>query len=321
MKKLDFRRWLLALALTASTSVGSVLATDDDDDETTVHVVVVQSDGDDKDDPILEKVKAKLEKSGIPEAKREAILNLLRESLAGVKAKRGNIAEVHKQLTARLKTKKGGGTDKDQGKEEEMNVIVLNNELSELPGHLHTKILGQLGQGQYRIGISPKTDDDDRSDIRGIRIGRVMEDSPAAKAGVKEGDVLVTVNGEPADFAKLVPMVQQAGKDSKELVLKLSREGKEIKVEVTPSKVDVSDKAIDALRLTDPSHAFVVGGEHGLTIDGKVLTDFGPMVGMAKGFSFSTDGMKDLKKELEELKGQISELKGMIKELAGKQGK
>ena len=68
---------------------------------------------------------------------------------------------------------------------------------------------------------------------RGVLIVRVNEGSPAAKAGVRVGDVLVAIDGNPVDgTAAVVHAVLRAEKDAK-LALEVVREGKARKLEAT----------------------------------------------------------------------------------------
>jgi len=74
-----------------------------------------------------------------------------------------------------------------------------------------------------RIGIAPKQD---------VFIGSVIENSPAAKAGLQQGDQITKVNGQPAtSFLS----VQDMTKESAEAVLyTILREGETREVSITP---------------------------------------------------------------------------------------
>ena len=54
-----------------------------------------------------------------------------------------------------------------------------------------------------RLGVTVSADQDDALDTQGARVGMVMEDGPAAAAGIQEGDVITHVDGrsllEPVD--------------------------------------------------------------------------------------------------------------------------
>jgi len=91
-------------------------------------------------------------------------------------------------------------------------------------------------------------------DTRGVLVAGVQLDSPAAKVGIKRGDVITELNGKPvASVAKLRNAVAAAGSDV-EVKLKLVRDGKALsvglKLGVLPS---------DQVARLDPSQG-VLGG-------------------------------------------------------------
>jgi membrane-associated protease RseP (regulator of RpoE activity) len=70
---------------------------------------------------------------------------------------------------------------------------------------------------------------------QGIVVSNVIEDGPAAKAGIKKHDILLAVGDKPiATEDGLRQMLQEIGE--KPVVLKMMREGKAINIEVTPKK-------------------------------------------------------------------------------------
>ncbi|BBO36314.1 PDZ domain-containing protein [Lacipirellula parvula] len=70
----------------------------------------------------------------------------------------------------------------------------------------------------------------------GVAIESVMPDSPAEKAGLRQDDILVSVNGEPlADLAYLQSVI--AEKHDKPVELKIIRLAKEETIEVTPEEI------------------------------------------------------------------------------------
>jgi hypothetical protein len=90
-------------------------------------------------------------------------------------------------------------------------------------------------ESTFRIGLSVENPEETESE-EGLVVERVMEDSPAAQAGIEQGDVIVAINGEEAeDFASLQEAVQEAGKADRALKLKIERDGKEMVLKVKPS--------------------------------------------------------------------------------------
>ncbi len=74
------------------------------------------------------------------------------------------------------------------------------------------------------------------------RVGNVLADSPAARAGMRAGDLLVAVNGEPVGSwdAWVTTVRASAGR---ELAVELERGGERVHVQVTPATVTGPDGA------------------------------------------------------------------------------
>jgi hypothetical protein len=95
--------------------------------------------------------------------------------------------------------------------------------------------------GEYWIGIDGVPPDDAlRAQLelpagQGLVINQVVEDSPAAKAGLKQYDVLLSCHDQPlsgiADLAKLIDEKKETL-----LALRLIRGGKRIIIEITPQR-------------------------------------------------------------------------------------
>jgi WD40 repeat protein len=98
-----------------------------------------------------------------------------------------------------------------------------------------------LGQaGPYWIGLSVAAPSDavrkklDLPENVGLEVQTVVPGSPAAKAGLKTGDVLLQAGGTPLkDMSDLAAVVQQS--KGAELSLELKREGKAEKITVRPA--------------------------------------------------------------------------------------
>lgn len=79
--------------------------------------------------------------------------------------------------------------------------------------------------GLRQVGIGPE--------IHHIELGSIAKGSPAEKAGFKEGDVLVSMNGQEfKDSEKAVAFVKATGAKSIDFVI--SRGGKTLKLQATP---------------------------------------------------------------------------------------
>ncbi len=101
----------------------------------------------------------------------------------------------------------------------------------------------------------------DLKEQKGVLVGDVTEDSPAEKAGIKRGDVIIGYNGkEVEDPANLRNMVANTA-PGREVVLRIVHDGKEEKVKVTvaelpaemqklPGKFDNALKGVQVQDLT-----------------------------------------------------------------------
>jgi membrane-associated protease RseP (regulator of RpoE activity) len=93
----------------------------------------------------------------------------------------------------------------------------------------------------YYLGISvSEIDGAAREQLKleegqGIAVGDVVEDSPAAKSGLKEGDILVEFAEKPVkDGESLVGLVQDNG--AREVKLQILRDGEKKTITVTPTE-------------------------------------------------------------------------------------
>lgn len=74
------------------------------------------------------------------------------------------------------------------------------------------------------------------AEIRGAIVGRVIEESPAAKAGLKEGDVLLTYRGEAIEGREHVYRLLSASLPGRIVTFGISRDGVKQNVHVTLSE-------------------------------------------------------------------------------------
>jgi regulator of sigma E protease len=89
------------------------------------------------------------------------------------------------------------------------------------------------------------------------KVGGVMENMPAAQAGLKTGDLIISVNGTPVDkWDKLSEMIRASGGNS--VTLTVQREGATVQIQVTPQAKP--DKNIFGETL---GTAYVIGIERG----------------------------------------------------------
>ena len=96
---------------------------------------------------------------------------------------------------------------------------------------------GKVRRGQLGVAIEPVTPELasklGMQEVRGVLVGAVSPNSPAARAGVREGDVILAFNGTPVtDGNTLRNQVASTGPGTA-VKLTISREGREQEIEVT----------------------------------------------------------------------------------------
>jgi PDZ domain len=160
---------------------------------------------------------------------------------------------------------------------------------------------------QYRLGIALEPNDDGK-----LVVSAVTDESPAAEGGVKEGDVIVSVNGdEVEELSTLIDAVQKAGKKNKSVSLKIMRGDDTVEMELKPNKSEemAAEMPTELRGLVENLPQGIQGG---FVVPGMPIP--GGLEGV-RGFSFSTEGMTDLKKEVDSLKEELGEIKALLKEL------
>lgn len=108
--------------------------------------------------------------------------------------------------------------------------------------NIETRIIGPEAESQSFIGVGLLDVNKDNfgqfglGDVRGVAVDSVVDGSPASKAGIQKGDVIVRFDGENVTSArKLQRLVAETAPDHKAKVSVL-RGGKETDVEVTIGK-------------------------------------------------------------------------------------
>ncbi len=114
-----------------------------------------------------------------------------------------------------------------------------------IPGNIAKAVAKELmTKGKVRrswLGIEPQALFKEEHDKKGILIGGVWDDSPAAKAGIKAGDILTSLNGKAGDVHFDEQMPDFMGLVSglaigKPVPAVIEREGKKIDVTMTPKE-------------------------------------------------------------------------------------
>ncbi len=322
----------LALALGAN----SVMAQSRDDAPKTTkktEVIVVRGSKHAEDiAEILAKVSKELDKANVSD---EIKAKILKQADAAIKdATKGAI---------RTRAIVGAAKSEDGKAPQEVQVTVIHGDDDNaqaapkvvpgvrLPGAQYSfKLMNPLGKNgdNYRIGIAfrqanDETEGVDSKDAKsqlGLRIETVLEDSPAEKAGIKQGDLILTANAkEIKGVADLMELVQEAGKNEKAVTLELKRDDKTIKIDLKPIKMKSADVEMENIELSLPAGGFVLN-EEAMKKFHEQAEKWKPE-NMAKGFAFAmpTPGdSSEWKKEIDEIKSEISEIKKMLQGLIDK---
>lgn len=92
--------------------------------------------------------------------------------------------------------------------------------------------------GRPKLGLSVQ----DTEDGKGVKVLDVSDESNAAKAGVKENDVITSINDKEVNSAEEVAKIVRENKENKSLMLKVNRNGKTQNIEVKfPRKLKTAD--------------------------------------------------------------------------------
>lgn len=80
------------------------------------------------------------------------------------------------------------------------------------------------------------------SEDRGVLVGKVIPDSPAAKAGLRAGDVISQVNGQTVTDASTLQQLVEASQVGSHLQIGLKRNGQEMTISVQTESVPVQTR-------------------------------------------------------------------------------
>ena len=99
---------------------------------------------------------------------------------------------------------------------------------------------GQQSEGgDLGVSIKPLTPDDARAlqlsaDVKGLLVVGIKNDGPAAEAGIRTGDVILSANLKPVTSAdELVSIVRKEGKERGAVMLQINRRGETFFITVT----------------------------------------------------------------------------------------
>ena len=147
---------------------------------------------------------------------------------------------------------------------------------------------GNVTRGYLGITIQDLTPELAKSfglkDTNGILIAQVMPDTPAEKAGLKQGDVIVGFDGEPADnfapFRNKIALTQPGTK----IEITVIRDGREKTIDVTIEKMSSDEEtatsspdSLERLGLTVTTMTRELADQYGYTDEkGVIVTRVDP---------------------------------------------
>lgn len=148
---------------------------------------------------------------------------------------------------------------------------------------------GTITRGFLGIGIQDLNDtlakQFDMKDSKGALISQVNKDTPAGKAGLKAGDVIVNYDGRAVESTTDLRKLVAATTPETKVPVQVMRDGKEMKIDVTVGKMPTKELASANKQGSQPSDAGQLGlrvepltselaqefgyqGEHGVLIRG-----------------------------------------------------
>jgi serine protease Do len=172
--------------------------------------------------------------------------------------------------------------------------IVGINEISyglagAIPGNLAKSVANQImrhGKIQRSwLGIDPQPLFKRMTGERGVFIAGVLDNSPAAMAGIKPGDMLVNLNGQPINvrFAEQMPDFMELATSlplGQQIPAVVQRDGKEIKVTLVPverGEIYPDEHELNQWGLTARDFSFLLAREMKRpNLDGVLVTSVRP---------------------------------------------
>ncbi len=212
----------------------------------------------------IDKIEAQLEKSNLPEEIRKQTLEVLRSVAERGNGQAGVVVQMQGSNNQpgqwQVRTWPGSGEGRISFP---MQIPVKNRLLKsiekivdeeklepEVAARLIDKLNAAVESGfqvdmkptinttaqRYRIGVVVDKDADEPKEA-GVRVSSVFEDSPAGKAGIKEGERILSVNGKELESPEhLIDIVQDAGAAGKELEVVVKSESEEKTLTIKPTQ-------------------------------------------------------------------------------------
>lgn len=152
-------------------------------------------------------------------------------------------------------------------------------------------------------------------DGKGALINKVREDSPAANAGLKAGDVIISLNGEAIGDADEVHDVMSDTEPEQEIEIKVVRHGQDKVIKVTLGEMPENEFIVKMDRapmahMPRMIREYTHGAPHGMKHDIRVMTapkrhELHEIIRIHE----DREGLDEVREELDELKRELKELR------------
>ncbi|AEF55772.1 DegQ family serine endoprotease [Marinomonas posidonica] len=126
---------------------------------------------------------------------------------------------------------------------------------------------------------------------KGALISRVLPDSPAEKAGLQSGDIIMRFNGEEIEHSGELPYVVGGMKAGKEVAAQVYRDGKEQTIEITLEGRPADPKVI-AQSQQDQNRLGMIVGEVPADMAKSYNIDHGVMIEQVLGGTAARNGLQ-----------------------------
>ena len=147
------------------------------------------------------------------------------------------------------------------------------------------------------------------SDKNGVLIARVLEDTPGAKAGLKDGDAITAVNGQPVKNAHDLQSIVLNLPVGKQIELSVIRDGKPLTLKAT---IEEQPAQFGTVQLPEPRGQ--ERGQESVTLDkaGLEVTDLTPAMARKLGFREKVEGALITRVERDGLAALAGLRRGMV---------
>jgi serine protease Do len=146
-------------------------------------------------------------------------------------------------------------------------------------------------------------------DKNGVLISRVLDDTPGARAGLKDGDVITAINGQPVKNSHDLQSVVLNLAVGKEIELAVVRDGKP---QTIKARIEEQPAQFGTARLPDP--AAPEREQESVTLDkaGLEVADLTPALARKLGFRDKVEGVVITRVDRDSLAAQAGLHRGLV---------